>query len=84
MKLRGVMHAWLFDLWQAGALAGDKQDEAFNVQIGLGETMTETDIAEGKMIVQIAVALQYPAEFINVQLHFHSGGSGAADEGTLV
>lgn len=76
MKLKGVMHAWLFDLWQAGALAGDKQTEAFNVLVGLGETMTDNDVAEGKLIVQISLALQYPAEFIDVQLHFHSGGSG--------
>jgi phage tail sheath protein FI len=37
---------------------------AFDVQIGLGSTMTPTDILDGKMLITVKVALVRPAEFI--------------------
>ena len=43
---------------------GDKPDEAFFVNVGLGETMTSQDILEGRMIVEIGMAVVRPAEFI--------------------
>ena len=48
----------------AGALAGAKPEQAFYVKIGLGETMTALDILEGRMIVEIGMAVVRPAEFI--------------------
>ena len=43
---------------------GASTEEAFYVHIGLGETMSELDIWEGRMIVEIGLAVVRPAEFI--------------------
>ena len=51
-------------MWKQGALAGAVPADAFSVQIGLGTTMTAEDILEGKMIVEVKVAISRPAEFI--------------------
>jgi phage tail sheath protein FI len=50
--------------WRAGALAGAKPEHAFYVRVGLGQTMTAQDILEGRMIVEIGMAVVRPAEFI--------------------
>jgi phage tail sheath protein FI len=62
-KVRGSVEGFLFDLWQAGALAGSKPKDAFFVRVGLGETMTSTDIADGRLIVTVGFAPLKPAEF---------------------
>lgn len=51
-------------LWSQGGLMGAKASEAFSVQCGLGSTMTEQDLLEGYMIVQVTLAMIRPAEFI--------------------
>ena len=50
--------------WRAGALQGAKAEQAFFVRVGLGETMTSVDILEGRMNVEIGMAVVRPAEFI--------------------
>ncbi len=50
--------------WKAGALMGATPEEAYFVKVGLNETMTELDILEGRMIVEIGMAVVRPAEFI--------------------
>lgn len=55
---------FLTSLWREGALAGAKPEHAYFVQVGLGATMTNIDIQEGKMIVSVGVAITHPAEFI--------------------
>ena len=45
-------------------LAGATPDQAFTVSVGLGETMTSLDILEGRMIVEVGMAVVRPAEFI--------------------
>jgi phage tail sheath protein FI len=50
--------------WRRGALAGAKPTDAFFVKVGLGETMTALDILEGRMIIEIGLAVVRPAEFI--------------------
>ena len=42
--------------------------EPFNVQVGLGNTMTEQDIAEGRINIAIRIAALHPAEFIILTL----------------
>lgn len=66
-RVKAMIGNFLTDLWRQGALAGDKPDQAFFVQVGLGETMTAQDILEGKMIVTIGLAAVRPAEFIILQ-----------------
>ena len=64
VKVRTMIENFLILQWRAGALMGSKPDEAFFVRVGLGQTMTALDILEGKMIVEIGMAVVRPAEFI--------------------
>lgn len=59
---------FLSTVWRAGALEGTVQEEAFYVNIGYNVTMTQTDIDNGKMIVEIGVAPVKPAEFVIVRI----------------
>ena len=64
VKVRGMIENFLTLQWRDGALQGAKPDEAFYVSIGLGETMSALNILEGRMIVEIGMAVVRPAEFI--------------------
>lgn len=64
VKVRAMIENFLTLQWRAGALAGAKPDQAFYVHVGLGQTMTAQDILEGRMIVEIGMAVVRPAEFI--------------------
>lgn len=63
-KVRAMIENFLFLQWRAGALQGVKPEHAFYVRVGLNETMTALDILEGRMIVEIGMAVVRPAEFI--------------------
>jgi uncharacterized protein len=64
VKVRAMIENFLILQWRAGAMNGAKPEDAFFVRVGLGETMTELDILEGRMIVEIGMAVVRPAEFI--------------------
>ncbi len=64
ITVKSMMVNFLTNLWKQGALAGSAPEQAFDVQIGLGSTMTPTDILEGKMLITVKVAVVRPAEFI--------------------
>lgn len=68
MKLKGQVWTWLRQQWLAGAFFGTVEDEAFSLSIGLDETMTQDDIRQGNMILQVRLALLAPAEFIDISL----------------
>ncbi len=63
-KVRAMIENFLLLQWRAGALQGAKPEQAFYVKVGLGSTMTALDILEGRMIVEIGMAVVRPAEFI--------------------
>lgn len=63
-KVKAMIENFLTQLWREGALAGSTSKEAFFVKAGLGETMTQQDITEGRLIVELGMALIRPAEFI--------------------
>lgn len=64
VKVKGMIDNYLYQKWQQGALAGAKPDEAFFVRVGLGTTMNSVDVLEGRMNVEIGMAVARPAEFI--------------------
>ncbi len=64
LKVQGMIEAFLYGLWDQGALFGSSPEQAYSVQVGLNKTMTQQDVLEGRMIVEIAVAAVRPAEFI--------------------
>jgi len=66
-KVRAMIENFLVLQWRAGALAGAKPEHAFYVHCGLGTTMTSLDILEGRMNVEIGMAVVRPAEFIILQ-----------------
>lgn len=64
VKVQGMIDNFLNTLWRQGALQGAKPEHAYYVAVGLGKTMTALDILEGRMIVEIGMAVVRPAEFI--------------------
>lgn len=63
-KVKGMIENFLINLWREGALVGAKPEDAFYVRVGLGTTMTPLDVLEGRMNVEIGMAVVRPAEFI--------------------
>ena len=64
IKVKVMIENFLTLQWRAGALQGAKPENAFFVNVGFGPTMSETDLLEGRMIVEIGMAVVRPAEFI--------------------
>lgn len=64
VKVRGMIENYLTQKWREGALAGATTKDAFFVRCGLGVTMSAQDILEGRMNVEIGMAVVRPAEFI--------------------
>lgn len=64
VKVQAMIENFLTVQWRGGALQGIKPEHAFYVAVGLGKTMTPLDILEGRMIVEIGLAVVRPAEFI--------------------
>ncbi|AUH34559.1 phage tail sheath family protein [Paracoccus tegillarcae] len=67
VAVRSMIENFLSSLWRQGELQGAKLEDAFSVRVGLGQTMTSSDIIEGRMIVEIAAAPVRPAEFIVIR-----------------
>ncbi len=63
-RVKSMIDNFLVQQWRAGALMGTTPEQAFYVKVGLNETMNEVDIWEGRMIVEIGMAVVRPAEFI--------------------
>lgn len=66
-NVKSSINSYLLQLWLDGGLVGGKSTEAFDVQVGLGETMTQDDVLNGRMIVDVRVAPVRPAEFIVIR-----------------
>jgi phage tail sheath protein FI len=63
-KVGSMISNYLNLKWREGALQGASPDDAYFVKVGLGLTMTPQDVLEGRMIVEIGMAVVRPAEFI--------------------
>ena len=66
-EMRTVVSAYLENFWGNGGLRGTSRETAFYVKID-AENNSLDDIQNGVVNVEIGVALQYPAEFIKIQL----------------
>ena len=64
LSMRTMIENFLNNQWKAGALAGSKPQDAYEVSVGLGTTMTPVDILDGYMRITVKVAIVHPAEFI--------------------
>ena len=63
-SLRATVYNFLNNQWASGILVGSTPQDAFSIEIGLGSTMTSTDILDGILKMTIKVAIVRPAEFI--------------------
>jgi phage tail sheath protein FI len=61
--VRQTVTNFLTTVWRSGALAGTTADEAFFVACDRS-TMTEDDLANGRLICVIGIAPVFPAEFV--------------------
>jgi phage tail sheath protein FI len=66
VTIKSMVRNFLTSVWKRGGLAGASPDDAFQVFVGLGETMTGEDILEGLLKVTVLVAVSRPAEFIEL------------------
>lgn len=62
-RVKQTVTLFLRSQWREGALLGAKEEEAFSVAIGR-ETMTEDDILNGRLIIEVGIAPVRPAEFV--------------------
>ncbi|MEL7533668.1 MAG: phage tail sheath C-terminal domain-containing protein [Bacteroidota bacterium] len=67
-QVEAFCEAYLRQLYRQGALQGAKQDHAFYVKCGLNETMTNNDINQNRMNIEIGMAVVRPAEFLILRL----------------
>ncbi len=66
IDLETQITSFLIKQWDQGILVGTSSEEAFEVAIGLGSTMTAQDIIDGIMRISVKLAVTRPAEFIEV------------------
>jgi phage tail sheath protein FI len=62
-RVRQSVSNFLADTWRTGALMGTKPSEAFYVLCDR-TTMSQSDIENGRLIVEIGIAPTFPAEFV--------------------
>jgi phage tail sheath protein FI len=62
--INATINNFLFNQWKSGALAGSSPEQAYSVAVGLGSTMTPSDILDGIMRIEVKLAIVRPAEFI--------------------
>jgi phage tail sheath protein FI len=66
-RVKAMIGNYLTGIWKLGGLANGSAEDSFYVYVGLGETMTDDDVWNGRMIVQVGLAPVRPAEFIILQ-----------------
>ncbi len=62
--VKSMISSFLNGVWKLGGLAGVVPSQAYEVEVGLGSTMTANDILDGIMNITVKVAVTRPAEFI--------------------
>lgn len=75
-SVKSMISNFLTDVWKEGGLQGSKAADAYEVEVGLGTTMTPEDILNGIMNVTIKVAVVRPAEFIVITFQQQQATTG--------
>jgi len=71
MGLKTVIQNYLYLCWQNGSLVGTKPEDAFYVLCGLNQTMSQSDIDAGKLILKAGISLLRPAEFLTITIEYN-------------
>ncbi len=66
--LRATIGNFMNDLFRGGAFQGRKASDAFFVRCGLGDTMTQSEIDAGQVVVIVGFAPLKPAEFVIINI----------------
>jgi hypothetical protein len=72
-RVRNEAEELLIGHWRAGELLGDTPDEAFSVACD-HTTMTEDDVATGRLVLVVGLAVVAPAEFVEIEIEEIVGG----------
>jgi phage tail sheath protein FI len=77
-KVVTVIQQELRTLWAKGGLKGNTENQAFFVTCNASNNTTST-IGNGELHVEVGLALQYPAEYIIVNVSQWTGGANAVE-----
>jgi uncharacterized protein len=61
------IQSFLFNQWKSGALQGQTAQEAYFVRRGR-DTMTQSDLDKGRLVIIVGIAPLRPAEFVIIQI----------------
>lgn len=75
-QLRVALGSFLRGYWQQGGLRGSSPDKAYYVKVD-ASTTSQSDIQNGRVNIEVGVALEYPAEFIVIKLGQITGTASA-------
>jgi len=75
-RVKRTINAYLLGVWRDGALFGATPQEAFYVKCD-ATTNSSADLTSGRVNIEIGVALEYPAEFIVINLGQITGSATA-------
>jgi phage tail sheath protein FI len=73
-----VIQQELRSLWSKGGLKGNTESQAFYVTCNASNNTTST-IGNGELHVEVGLALQYPAEYIIINVSQWTGGANAVE-----
>ena len=73
-----TVSSFLSELWRSGGLKGARSSDAFYVLCD-GSNNTTTSVDNGQVNIEVGVALQYPAEFVVINVSQWTGGSNTAE-----
>ncbi|WP_248798701.1 phage tail sheath family protein [Pseudomonas sp. MWU13-2105] len=74
--VKSMISSFLMSIWSQGGLQGATPADAFQVNVGLGTTMTADDLLNGYMRVSVLVATVKPAEFLVITFQQEQAKSG--------
>ena len=78
-RMRANVDDFLLRVWRSGGLQGSRPQEAWYVRCDRS-TMTEEDIASGRLICEIGVATVRPAEFVILRIQQILAGGDDDDD----
>ena len=67
IKVHQVVSQYLFNLWRSGGLQGSNRQQAYFVRCDRS-TMTDDDIANGRVNILVGVALKRPTDFVFLRI----------------
>jgi uncharacterized protein len=77
-RLIDSVDGFLTGMWRDGALLGTEKAHAFYIRCGTS-TMTQDDIDNGRLVMEIGIAPVKPAEFVIIRISQSASGSFATE-----